>query len=57
MAKSKKKKDVYGLVIPSEKASLSVKKEYLEKVERRKEDAAEKAKVDAKIKAATKGKK
>ncbi len=54
MAKSKRKKDKYGLVIPSDKASLSVKKEYLEKVERRKNDAAEKSKIDAKIKAATK---
>lgn len=56
MAKSKKKKDAYGLVIPPDKAPLSAKKEYLEKVERRKKDAEEKAKVDAQIKKATKSK-
>ena len=47
-------KDKYGLKIPGAKATPSEKKAYLERVEKAKVNAADMAKIDAKIKAETK---
>lgn len=47
-------KDKFGLKIPGAKATPSEKKAYLDRVEKAKSKAAENAKIDAKIKAATK---
>lgn len=47
-------KDKFGLKIPGAKATPSEKKAYLERVEKAKVKAQDMAKIDAKIKAATK---
>lgn len=49
-------KDIYGLKIPGAKASPSEKRAYLERAEKAKAKASDMAKLDAKIKAATKRK-
>ena len=46
--------DKFGLKIPGAKATPSEKKAYLDRVEKAKAKAADMAKIDAKIKAATK---